>query len=228
MKFKKGKRGRKEDKKAKEKDKEKTPQKIEPILGEEKPVDKSQEKRDKEITAIPKKEGIKKGVNQVMAKARFLRISPRKVRLVIDVIRGMKTEEALEKLQFINKKATRFIIKLLNSALANAEHNYKLNKEDLYIKKIVANEGPTLHRWQARAFGRASEIRKRTTHLEVVLATKEGLKEKAEEKVKVEKKVKKVKEPKAEKKKEVVKEKPKKEKKVEKKSKEIEKEESVI
>ena len=116
---------------------------------------------------------VKKEVSESRASARFLKISPKKVRLVINEIRSLKVEEALDKLKLINKRAVPLIAKLLNSAIANAEHNFKLKKEDLYIKQIVANQGPTLHRWKPAAFGRATPIRKRTTHLEVVLGVKQ-------------------------------------------------------
>lgn len=105
----------------------------------------------------------------VKAKLRFLRMSPKKVRWVIDVIRGMDAEEAQTQLQFINKKAGRPILKLLNSAMANAENNFKLKKENLFIKKITADEGPVLKRWKPKAFGRPDMIRKRSTHINIVL-----------------------------------------------------------
>ncbi|MBU1036628.1 50S ribosomal protein L22 [Patescibacteria group bacterium] len=118
----------------------------------------------------------------VKAKARFLHISPKKVKLVIDIIKGLDVADALDQLKFLNKKATRFVTKLLNSAIANAEHNYHLKKEQLFIKHIVANQGPTLHRWRAAAFGQAHPIRKRTTHLEITLGIRssEDLKKKTE------------------------------------------------
>jgi len=106
---------------------------------------------------------------EVRAKIRSLRISPKKVRLVIDQIRGKKAEEALQLLQFINKKASRDVSKLLRSAMANAEHNFNLKKDELVIKSITADQGPTLKRWMPRAYGRATMIRKKTTHLSVVL-----------------------------------------------------------
>jgi len=103
------------------------------------------------------------------ARVRFLRMSPKKVRLVIDVIRGMDIEEAEHQLQFMEKLAALPVLKLIRSAVANAENNNKLKKENLFIKKIVADEGPTLKRWRPRAFGRAAPIRKKSTHITVVL-----------------------------------------------------------
>ena len=124
---------------------------------------------------------------EVKAKVKYLRMSPRKVRLVIDMIRGKKASQALDILTFSNKWAKRPIIKLLNSAVANAEHNFNLQKDNLYIKTIKADGGPMLKRWTPRAFGRASTIRKRTSHIEIVLdeIKKEQLKTKASKEKKV-------------------------------------------
>ncbi|MFH1404484.1 MAG: 50S ribosomal protein L22 [Patescibacteria group bacterium] len=108
---------------------------------------------------------------EVKAKARYVRMSPRKVRLVIDVVRGMTVDEALTQLKFIKKDAAMPVYKVIASAAANAQHNFKLNKADLIIKEITADGGPVLHRWRPRAFGRAGAIRKRTTHINVVLDT---------------------------------------------------------
>jgi large subunit ribosomal protein L22 len=115
---------------------------------------------------------VNKGRTEVKAKAHFLHISPRKVKLVIDLIRGMKVDEALKQLQFVNKKATRFVVKLINSAIANAENNFQIKKDNLYIKFIVANQGPTIHRFKPAAFGQAHPIRKRSTHLDLILGVK--------------------------------------------------------
>ena len=106
---------------------------------------------------------------EIKASVRHLRMSPRKVRLVIDMIRGKHVTEALDILAFCNKWAKRPVIKLLNSVIANAKHNFNLENENLYIKTIKADGGPMLKRWRPRAFGRASTIRKRTTHIEIVL-----------------------------------------------------------
>lgn len=109
---------------------------------------------------------------EVKAKARFIRMSPKKVRLVIDNIRGKDALQALDILKFINKLASNPVEKLLNSAIANAENNFKLEKGNLYIKEIRADDGPTLKRWMPRAFGRATTIRKRMTHISIVLGEK--------------------------------------------------------
>ena len=106
---------------------------------------------------------------EVKTKGKYLRMSPKKMRLVIALIKGMDINEALDHLNFVPQKAAYFITKVLKSALANAEHNFDLKKENLFIKEIFVNEGPTLKRWRPRAFGRAGQIRKRSSHLEIVL-----------------------------------------------------------
>jgi len=126
---------------------------------------------------------------EVKAKARFIRISPKKVRLVIDVIRGMDVSAAENQLRFSDKAAARTVLKLLQSAIANALNNNGLEKDNLYIKAITADDGPTLKRWMPRAFGRATTIRKRSTHINILLGEKiptegkkkEAKKEKVEE-----------------------------------------------
>lgn len=96
-------------------------------------------------------------------------MSPRKVRLVADMIRGKKAAAASNILEFSTKWAKRPLLKLLNSAIANATHNFNLPKNDLYIKTLKVNQGPMLKRWRARAFGRAAEIQKRMSHVEMIL-----------------------------------------------------------
>jgi large subunit ribosomal protein L22 len=106
---------------------------------------------------------------EVRAVAKFVRISPRKVRLVMDRIRGKKVEEALNMLSFAPQKGARLLKKLLDSAVANAAENSGLDVDVLYVMRVYANEGPTLKRWRPRAQGRATRIRKRTSHLTVIL-----------------------------------------------------------
>jgi len=106
---------------------------------------------------------------EVKAKARYIRMSPKKVRLVVDVIRGMKVDEALHQLRFINKAAAEPVRKLVESAIANAINNNNLDRSDLFIKRITADGGPVIHRWRPRAFGRAAPIRKRMSHIMVTL-----------------------------------------------------------
>ena len=106
---------------------------------------------------------------EVQAHLRNLRISSRKVRLVADVIRGMNVQNAKIQLEFINKKSSQPVLKLLNSAIANAKHNFDLDENNLYVSSIFVNEGATLKRWIPRAMGRASRINKRTSHITIVL-----------------------------------------------------------
>lgn len=100
-------------------------------------------------------------------------MSPQKVRLVIDVIRGKRITDARVQLQFMKKAAALPVLKLLNSAVANASHNFKLDVGGLFVKSITADGGPIIHRWTPRAQGRATPIRKRTTHIAIVLGEKE-------------------------------------------------------
>jgi large subunit ribosomal protein L22 len=106
----------------------------------------------------------------VIAKARHIRMSPRKVRLVADLVRGMDVDTAEAQLRFFRKAAARPVLKVILSAKANAEHNFKIAPETLFIKAIAVDGGPVLHRWRARAFGRAAAIRKRSAHITVTLA----------------------------------------------------------
>ena len=106
---------------------------------------------------------------EVRASARFIRMSPRKVRLVSDIVRGMNTEGADTQLRFIKKAAARPVLKLLRSAVANAEHNFKLDKHKLFVKKITVDGGPMMKRSRARAFGKAAPIRKRSCHINIIL-----------------------------------------------------------
>lgn len=109
---------------------------------------------------------------EIKAQAKFLRTSPRRARLVVDLIRGLEVEKAADQLKFMNKAVATPILKLLNSATANAVNNFKLQKDNLYVKTITVDGGPVLKRWQPRAFGRASPIRKRSSHISVILAEK--------------------------------------------------------
>ncbi len=103
------------------------------------------------------------------AKARFIRISPRKIRLVMDEIRGKKVGEALNMLSFSPQKGAFLLKKLIDSAVANAESNSNIDVDNLFIKRLFADEGPTLKRFRPRAMGRATKIRKRSSHLTVIL-----------------------------------------------------------
>lgn len=103
------------------------------------------------------------------ATAKYVRISPRKVKIVIDLIRGKSVKEAEAILTYTPKAATEPVLKLLKSAIANAENNLDMNRDDLFVAEIYANQGPTLMRFRPRAQGRASRIRKHTSHITVVL-----------------------------------------------------------
>ncbi len=111
---------------------------------------------------------------EVIAKARFIRMSPRKVRLVADLVRGMDLAPAKAQLRFFRKAAALPVLKLIESAAANAEHNFKIAPEGLYIKKITVDGGPVLKRFRARAFGRAAGIKKRSSHITVWLDERTG------------------------------------------------------
>lgn len=106
---------------------------------------------------------------QVNAHLRQLRMSPRKVRLVADVVRGLDVAQADAQLAFLPKAAARPVRKLVASAVANATHNFGLNPANLYVVQVRVDQGPTLKRFRARAFGRAATIRKRSSHVAVVL-----------------------------------------------------------
>lgn len=109
---------------------------------------------------------------EAKAIARYIRIAPRKVRLVVDLIRGKQVGEALAILKHTPKAASPVVEKLLKSAIANAEHNYELDPNNLVVGKVFVDQGPTLKRFRPRAMGRASRIHKRTSHITVVLNEK--------------------------------------------------------
>ncbi|UTR12514.1 50S ribosomal protein L22 [Evansella sp. LMS18] len=109
---------------------------------------------------------------EAKAVAKQVRIAPRKVRLVVDLIRGKNVGEAISILRHTPKKASPVVEKLLNSAIANAEHNYEMEPDSLVVDKIFVDEGITLKRFRPRAMGRASRINKRTSHITVVLTEK--------------------------------------------------------
>ena len=106
------------------------------------------------------------------AHARYIRISPRKVKIVIDLIRGKSAEEARAILTYTPKAAAPVVLKVLNSAIANAEDGQELNVKDLYVAEVYANPGPTLKRYVARSRGSASPMLKLTSHISVVLDKK--------------------------------------------------------
>ena len=114
-------------------------------------------------------------MTQAKAIARTVRIAPRKVRLVVDLIRGKQIGEAVAILRHTPKAASPVVEKVLKSAVANAEHNYDLDINNLVVSEVFVDEGPTLKRFRPRAQGRASAINKRTSHITLVVSEqKEG------------------------------------------------------
>ena len=113
-------------------------------------------------------------ITQVKATAKYVRVSPTKVRQLTRLIKGEHVDEALRILQFSDKGAARPLRKVLESAIANAENNDGLDPDELYVFNAFVDEGPTLKRYQPRALGRAYRIRKRTSHITVVVAPKEN------------------------------------------------------
>lgn len=122
----------------------------------------------------------------VTAKLNYLRIAPRKVRLVADLVRGKSVKEVQSILNFTVKKSATPLLKLLNQAVASAINNFQLNPDNLYISRITVDEGPKYKRWRPRARGQTYEIQKKTSHITIIL----------DEKVKTKKKVRKIKKPK--------------------------------
>ena len=106
---------------------------------------------------------------EARAVAKYIRMSPQKVRLVVDLVRGKKVEEAKQILLFTRKYAAGHVSKVLNSALANAKQNPNIDENILFVKEIFVDQGPSLKRWRARAQGRAAAIKKRMSHITVVL-----------------------------------------------------------
>lgn len=138
---------------------------------------------------------------KVTAKCRYLRIAPRKVRLVADLIRDKRASEALALLKFLPQKSAPVLMKLLKQAITNASHNFQLPELNLYVYKIFVDEGPKLKRWRPRARGQAFEIQKKTSHITLILneiekKPKEIKKVRKVEEVKEIKKVPKTKKPK--------------------------------
>lgn len=129
----------------------------------------------------------------VKAQLNQLRMAPRKVRLVANLIKGLHVEDAKIQLELLTKKSSEPLLKLLNSAIANAKNNHKLDGDDLVISKIVVNGGPTIKRWFPRAMGRAFPIKKRTCDVILTLSEIEDKSDKKESKTKARMEEKKVK-----------------------------------
>lgn len=120
---------------------------------------------------------------QAKAVAKTIRIAPRKARLVLDLIRGKEVGEAIAILKLTNKRTSPVVEKLVHSAVANAEHNYDMDVENLFISEAYADEGPTLKRFRPRAQGRATKINKHTSHITIVVSevAEEAVQETTEE-----------------------------------------------
>jgi large subunit ribosomal protein L22 len=111
----------------------------------------------------------------VRAVAKYVRIAPRKARLVADEVRGKSYPEAVSILRFTNKKAAKMVGDVIDSAAANAENNHDADPDELFVREIRVDEGPTIKRYRARAMGRATMIRKRTSHITVELGVPAGV-----------------------------------------------------
>src|SRR5262245_16254026 len=110
---------------------------------------------------------------EVRAVAKHIRRSPRKIRLVMDAVRGKSVDEAVAILRFLPHGGADEVLKVVRSAAANAENNYSMAPEDLFIKAIFADEGPTIKRFRSRSRGMAAPILKRTSHITVVVEERE-------------------------------------------------------
>jgi len=107
---------------------------------------------------------------EVRAVSKYVRISPTKVRKVVDDIKGKPVESGLQKLKYMPQKAANILEKIIRSAVANADQNADIDIDLLVIRNIIADQGPTLKRWKARARGRGTRVLKRTSHITVILA----------------------------------------------------------
>ena len=123
---------------------------------------------------MPRKKNVEEAkkplASQASATARTVRVTTRKAKLVLDLIRGKDLKEAMGILKFTPNKAARITYKVVKSAVANATHNFQMDESKLYVKECYANEGITLKRYMPRAKGSASPIMKRTSHITVVVA----------------------------------------------------------
>lgn len=106
---------------------------------------------------------------EAKAIAKYVRVSPRKMRFICDMVRGRSVDEALSILKFTPNKGAKVLEKVVKSAAANAENNFDMNKDNLFVSEVYSNQGPTLKRWRPRSKGRAFKILKRTSHIGVVV-----------------------------------------------------------
>jgi large subunit ribosomal protein L22 len=125
------------------------------------------------VAPVRAKKVVPAPLPSVRAQARYARVGPRKARRVVDVVRGMKATDALDVLKFTPQAASEDVYKVVASAIANAEHNDHLDRDALWISEAYVDEGPTLKRFRPRAQGRAYRVRKRTSHITVVVEARE-------------------------------------------------------
>lgn len=109
---------------------------------------------------------------KAQAVAKYIRISPRKMKAICDLVRGKNADQAVAILKFTPRKGARALLKVLKSAIANAENNHEMSAEKLYVQEVYANQGPTLKRWNAGSMGRANPVLSRSSHIGVVVAEK--------------------------------------------------------
>ncbi len=134
-------------------------------------MEKTITKKPNKVAGKPKTEAK---IKTAHASARFLRLSPRKVRLVTNLVKGMWAIDAISQLEFVHKKPASYVSEVIKSAIANGVNNFGLRKESLYIKSITCDSGPKLKRYMPRAQGRASEIRRPLSHINVLLEERSG------------------------------------------------------
>ena len=138
------------------------------------PRQESEQDRVKEENNVEKQEMQEVIIPEACATLKYARISARKVKIVIDLIRGKNVDEALATLKYTPKAASEIVEKLLKSAIANAENNHYMAHEKLYVAEVFANQGPTLKRIRPAAKGSAVRIRKRTSHITIILREREA------------------------------------------------------
>jgi len=136
------------------------------------PQDKDEADRRKKKAERNKERRVARQAEGVRAVAKYVRVTPRKLRLVADLIRGKTAQEAWSILEFTPKRAAGPLKKVLESAIANAKHNNEMVAESLNVSRVLIDEGPVMKRFTPRARGRASAIKKRTSHITVVVAPK--------------------------------------------------------
>lgn len=132
-------------------------------------------KREKKAKTVKTEKKELTEPREVRAVARFIRTAPRKLRLVMNEIRGLDVSDALNILKFTPKRAAKTLSRVLKSAVANAENNFHLDTDSLFIHQAFVDGGPTIKRWIPRAMGRASMVHKRTSHITFVVKEREGV-----------------------------------------------------